>query len=448
MGACASDDPPADFLEAGEDMDSLEASQATGWSRRPSTDTTFTAGMVGILECPNAVRWCRRTSNSTESTAACESVYSGSDTDSEYDGQLALEDLYDVDVDPIGEGSYGSVHKCKYIQTGSVRAVKKIRKGLVDDIKELGQEMETLKMMSHPNVIMLLETFQDTENMSLVTELCEGGDLFEQVVASGHLSESQAASAMQQIFHATSYVHECNIIHRDLKPDNFLLLTTDPIEQNTVKLVDFGLSCRSELGAVHTEVVGTPHYMAPEVFNRQYDRRCDLWSCGVVLYVLLSGRTPFGGHYPEDIRRRVCHDHYSFRGNVWEKVSDGARDLIGRLMEKDTERRLTSEEASRHDWVVTMPPRRSHVEQEDLSKATGQDWPKKAVLPASAWNSDEAQTQQLRETFDKLDRSGRSALHLQDLSVVLNEAASNAPAEDLDASLRKLDAGISGAFVS
>merc|ERR1719334_1449185 len=149
--------------------------------------------------------------------------------------------------------------------------------------------------MDHPNIIKLFETFEDHRNIYLVMELCSGGELFDRIIATGHFSEKEAAVLMQQIIRAVYYMHENSICHRDLKPENFLFMTKDPIESNYLKIIDFGLSCKFSPDKVMETKAGTPYYVAPQVLSGKYDHQSDIWSCGVIMYVLLCGYPPFFG---------------------------------------------------------------------------------------------------------------------------------------------------------
>mmetsp|Transcript_120923 Transcript_120923/g.353283 ORF Transcript_120923/g.353283 Transcript_120923/m.353283 type:complete len:360 (+) Transcript_120923:57-1136(+) len=259
-----------------------------------------------------------------------------------------IKDMYSLDSKLLGEGTSGSVCKGTCKLTGAVRAIKMIPRG---DVADVAHEIGMLKLLHHPNIIKLFYTFEDSESIYMVMELCAGGDVFEQVARAGRLSEREAAIVMQQLFRAVFYMHENNIAHRDLKPDNILLLTAQPIEDNIIKVIDFGLSCLSEPDDVHSEVVGTPHYIAPQVHDMRYDRRCDLWSCGVVMYVILAGRTPFSGRHPAEIQRKVCEGKFGFHGSVWEEVSADAQHLIRLLLEMRPEQRYTAQQALSHDWI-------------------------------------------------------------------------------------------------
>lgn len=154
-------------------------------------------------------------------------------------------------------------------------------------------EVSVLKSIDHPNIIKLFELYQDDTNYYLITEHCQGGELFERIKSAENFSEKEAADYMKQILSAVYYCHERQIVHRDLKPENLLF---DQKKQNAnIKVIDFGTSRKFDPTKKLTKRLGTPYYIAPEVLKKNYDEKCDVWSCGVILYILLCGYPPFNG---------------------------------------------------------------------------------------------------------------------------------------------------------
>merc|ERR1712190_309353 len=143
----------------------------------------------------------------------------------------------DMDKKKLGEGSYGTVCKARNKSTSAIRAVKTISKAQMKNIERFKQEIAIMKMMDHPNIIKLFESFEDHRNIYLVMELCSGGELFDRIIESGHFTEVQAAILVQQIVKAICYMHENKVCHRDLKPENLLFQTTHPIETNMLKII-------------------------------------------------------------------------------------------------------------------------------------------------------------------------------------------------------------------
>ena len=207
----------------------------------------------------------------------------------------ALSDVranYHIDPKELGHGHYGVVRKCMHRTTGAWYAIKSIRKAKVSKIQVLKREIEILKEVKHPHINRIDRSFtKDERYLHLITELCTGGELFDRIIAKtqsaeGHFSEHDAAVLVRDILDAIRYCHdEKGIVHRDLKPENFLFLTK--AEDAPIKIIDFGLSRHddSDLGIMQTKV-GTPYYVAPEVLRREYTKSCDIWSIGVISYIL------------------------------------------------------------------------------------------------------------------------------------------------------------------
>lgn len=163
-----------------------------------------------------------------------------------------------------------------------------------------------MRNLDHPNIIKLYETFEDSRNIYLVMEICEGGELFDRIIDKGQFSETEARVIFTQMIQAINYCHSNGIAHRDLKPENFLFLTK--AEDSPIKVIDFGLSKHFDEKGGHSAMTtraGTPYYISPEVLSGNYDESCDIWSSGVILYILLSGVPPFGGDSDPEILEAV-----------------------------------------------------------------------------------------------------------------------------------------------
>lgn len=201
-----------------------------------------------------------------------------------------------------------------------------------------------MKQLDHPNVIKLFETYEDSRNVYLVMELCDGGELFDKIIAKGHFTEQMAGYYFKQMMSALNYIHSKKIVHRDLKPENFLLLSTD--DNAPLKMIDFGLSMVfdeqkiKEKGGkmVMQTKAGTPYYISPEVLKGNYDMGCDIWSSGVILYILLSGVPPFYGNNDQDILNMVKQGTFSFNIAEFNVVSGSAKDLICKMITCESKR--------------------------------------------------------------------------------------------------------------
>ena len=177
------------------------------------------------------------------------------------------------------------------------------------DWTRLKYEIDILKNLDHPNILRLYETFEDSNSIYLVTELCEGGELFDEIMARNRFEEKDAAPIMKQLLSAINYCHKKNVCHRDLKPENVLL---DSKDKQTIKVIDFGTSQVFANEEKMELVLGTAYYIAPEILTGKYDEKCDMWSIGVILYILLSGEPPFAGGSDAEIIAKVKKGKYNF----------------------------------------------------------------------------------------------------------------------------------------
>ena len=256
----------------------------------------------------------------------------------------------------IGGGHFGSVRIAHRITDPHIKyAVKSILKeNIKKDVKLLEEELAILTQVDHPNIIKFHETYIDYRYVHIVMELCDGGELFEKIVEMHKFTEAQAASLMNRILSAVKHLHEHGICHRDLKPENFLFSDTSPDPE--IKLIDFGLSKR--FGAIQEQqpaekmhtIVGTPYYVAPEVLRGNYDFACDVWSLGVILYIMLCGYPPFEGDNNKEIFKRVLQQKLEFDPEDWTQISDEAKDLITKMLVKDPTKRISIMEAYNHPW--------------------------------------------------------------------------------------------------
>ena len=256
----------------------------------------------------------------------------------------------------LGSGQFGKVFLAENQVTAERRAVKVISKRKSETFggkSKFIAEVEILARLNHPNIIRIYEMFEDDKKYYVVSELCTGGELFDFITQQGHLSEVLAAEIMRQLLSAVSYCHENHIVHRDLKPEN-LLLDSPPVEGQplTIKLIDFGTSCLYTQDHRLKQRLGTAYYIAPEVLDMDYNEKCDVWSCGVIMYILLSGFPPFAGKTDEDILRKVKVGKFSFAHESWRNISNEAKSLIRRMLVMNTQQRLTAAECLSDPWII------------------------------------------------------------------------------------------------
>ena len=234
--------------------------------------------------------------------------------------------------------------------TGEVRAVKMIDK-LHFDAEEkirLKYEIDILKNLTHPNIVRLFEVYENKSSIFLVTELCDGCELFDEISKRQQFTENEAAHVSKQILQAVAYCHGQNIAHRDLKPENVLI---DIKNRGSIKLIDFGTSHRYSSGHEMHQMYGTPYYIAPEVLKGNYTEKCDMWSIGVIIFIMLSGFPPFNGKSDDEIIGKVRRGQWNFNNEIWATISSEAKDLIKNLLTVDINARLTAIQALEHPWI-------------------------------------------------------------------------------------------------
>lgn len=200
----------------------------------------------------------------------------------------------------------------------------------------------------------IYEVVETTQAFCVISELLSGGELFEKILNEKNFSESTAAGYMYDILLALSYLHKCGIVHRDLKPENILFETQ---EGTNIKIIDFGVSTTLKPdGSLHG-ITGTELYIAPEVLLGHYNEKCDVWSAGVILYLMLctfhsAGCIPFYGETEEAIKESILKSRVKFQGHVWAQVSSEAKSLVKQMLEKNPKKRLSAAQAVTHKWVT------------------------------------------------------------------------------------------------
>ena len=260
-------------------------------------------------------------------------------------GNSKMRDYYTIGKQ-LGAGAFGEVLECTQKESGSLRAVKVLRKALMDEdeIRMFLNEIKILKDLDHPNILKLYEVYEDQKRYYIVTDICDGGELFDEIQRQGQFTEEMAMMLMKQALICINYCHKKSIVHRDLKPENILLEKNNK-EFDQIKIIDFGTSKKLAEGERCHEKLGTPYYIAPEVLKKNYDTKCDIWTCGVITYILLCGNPPFNGANDKEIMTSIARGEVKFSDPVWERVSDDAKDFINYLIRVDPDDRPTAEAA-------------------------------------------------------------------------------------------------------
>ncbi|KAK2982562.1 hypothetical protein RJ640_028729 [Escallonia rubra] len=265
----------------------------------------------------------------------------------------ALQTLYTIGK-KLGQGQFGTTHLCIDKKSGAHYACKSIpKKKLIckEDYEDVWREIQIMHHLSeHPNVVLIKGTYEDPLYVHIVMELCAGGELFDRIVQKGHYSEREAAKLIKTIVGVVEACHSLGVMHRDLKPENFLFSTTH--EDAALKATDFGLSVFYKPGETFCDVVGSPYYVAPEVLRKHYGPESDVWSAGVILYILLSGVPPFWAETEMGIFRQILQAKLDFESEPWPAISDSAKDLIRKMLDRNPKKRPTAHEVLCHPWII------------------------------------------------------------------------------------------------
>jgi len=268
--------------------------------------------------------------------------------------QEKFKDHYEK-AEQLGSGNFATVHVCtkkKDPNKGSRFAVKVIDKKKVEDMGDIEREIELMQKLKHPNIIKLHDTFDEPKNRLLVMDLVTGGELFDSIVARGSYTEKDAATVISTLCDALAYMHDQGIVHRDLKPENLLL--ESKADDAPIKVADFGLARMMSTGELMKTACGTPGYVAPEVLqSRGYDSGAvDVWSAGVILYILLCGFPPF---YEEELPAlfdQILRGRYDFPSPWWDSISKPAIALVKRMLTVDPKKRITAKQVLSDPWIL------------------------------------------------------------------------------------------------
>lgn len=262
-----------------------------------------------------------------------------------------IKDKYEF-LEELGRGEFSVVMKAQEKESGEIWAVKCIEKGSMEHGR-LETEIKILQDVDHAHVIKLKEFFEADDTVYLVMEMVEGGELFDKITQIGCYSEATACTLVHNILDAVAYLHSQNIVHRDLKPTNLLLKSKE--DDTNIKIADFGLSKIISEDRMLETACGTPIYVAPEVLSGEaYDKEVDMWSIGVITYILLCGFPPFfdDGTNMAELFDQIMQGEYDYPEEYWDDISDEAKDLIDNLLLVDPEERFTAEQALQHPWLV------------------------------------------------------------------------------------------------
>ncbi|KAI4375446.1 hypothetical protein MLD38_013312 [Melastoma candidum] len=330
----------------------------------------------------------------------------------------------------LGQGQFGTTYLCTEISTGFDYACKSIAKRKLiskEDVEDVRREIQIMHHLAgHRNIVTIKGAYEDSLYVHIVMELCSGGELFDRIIQRGHYTERRAAELTRIIVGVVETCHSLGVMHRDLKPENFLLVNKD--DDFSLKAIDFGLSVFFKPGQIFTDVVGSPYYVAPEVLLKHYGPEADVWTAGVILYILLSGVPPFWAETQQGIFDAVLKGHIDFDSDPWPIISESAKDLIRKMLCSRPCDRLTAHEVLCHPWICEngVAPDRAldPAVLSRLKQFSAMNKLKKMALRVIAERLSEEEIAGLREMFHTMDTDNSGAITYDELKAGLRRYGS------------------------
>ena len=340
-----------------------------------------------------------------------------------------LTDKYDI-IKEIGSGGFSRCLLVKNKITNQNFACKELVKKSISNYEGLMREVNLMIKLDHPNIIKLYEYYEDEKKIYLIMELCTGGELFDKIIKNTEngkpFTEQQVAHIFKQMMSAVNYCHKNGIVHRDLKPEN--LLYFDQSEDSPIKVIDFGMSQRFDHEKFMTEKVGTAYYVSPEVIKGKYDEKCDIWSAGVILYILICGYPCFNGEDDKEIISSILRGKVQFYSPEWDNISDDVKNLVLKMC-CPPEKRLTAEQVLNETWVKDNAPNSSQnmvpKKIDGFKKYAGSDKLRKAVLTYIASRLSENEIKEIKEIFQSIDTDNDGKITLEEMKKVISKGDIN-----------------------
>jgi len=335
-----------------------------------------------------------------------------------------IEDDYVITEKVLGSGYNGLVRMAHSKGGASQKkfAVKAFKLSSIKGEKreQLDSEVSVFLGMDHPHVARLYDVYETAAYLHLVMECLEGGELFDRVMQRTRFSEHDAAEATRQMLLVVNYLHTQGVVHRDLKLENFLY---DSASGDTLKLIDFGFSKVFDPNVKMCATCGTLAYVAPEVLQRSYTSQCDMWSLGVIAFILLSGYMPFAGSQQEQTEN-IAAGKYLLKKERWNSVSPSGLAFVKSLLQVDPSRRLTAEQALEHPWIV-QGCAQTAVEIDDsvlegLRNFSGASKFRRCCMQMMAWSLSREERDKVRDYFVSLDANRQGTITLMELKQVMS----------------------------
>ena len=367
-------------------------------------------------------------------------------------GSRGLRDIYE-NTKKLGKGSFGKVFQVRNKTTNKLYACKKISK-LNCSNPTFKKEIEILMRMDHPNIIKLYEVFESDNSIYLIMEECFGGELFDKILQrikkNSLYNEKEACKIMQQVIGAIEYCHNNGIVHRDLKPENLLYLKEGEEEDNPIKIADFGLSQHIDINKTLSSKVGTAYYVPPEILAGKYNEKCDIWSAGVILYILLSGDPPFNASSDNLIYAKIRKIDYSFPDDKWKHISKEAKDLISKMLIKE-DSRLSASQVLEHPWFNLLKDEKISLQNLNFGKEnffkeySESNLLKKIMLLYIASKLEENEILDLKTLFKAFDKDNNGQIDYKEFEQGIMKLNSNQiKKEEIESYFNEIDTDKNG----
>ncbi|AEE82415.2 calcium-dependent kinase-like protein [Arabidopsis thaliana] len=341
--------------------------------------------------------------------------------------------------DELGKGNFGTTYLCKENSTGKSYACKSIPKRTLSSEEEKEAVKTEIQIMDHvsgqPNIVQIKGSYEDNNSIHIVMELCGGGELFDKIDAlvksHSYYSEKDAAGIFRSIVNAVKICHSLDVVHRDLKPENFLFSSKD--ENAMLKAIDFGCSVYIKEGKTFERVVGSKYYIAPEVLEGSYGKEIDIWSAGVILYILLSGVPPFQTGIESIIVSTLCivdaeikECRLDFESQPWPLISFKAKHLIGKMLTKKPKERISAADVLEHPWMKSEAPDKpiDNVVLSRMKQFRAMNKLKKLALKVIAEGLSEEEIKGLKTMFENMDMDKSGSITYEELKMGLNRHGS------------------------
>nr|CAB3498916.1 unnamed protein product [Digitaria exilis] len=363
--------------------------------------------------------------------------------------RLRVTDKYHLGRE-LGRGEFGVTRLATDRATRERLACKSIPKRRLRtavDVADVRREVAIMASLpDHPSLVRLRAAYEDADAVHLVMELCDGGELFDRIVARGRYTERAAAAAARTVAEVVRACHAHGVMHRDLKPENFLYAGKS--EDAPLKAIDFGLSVFFRPGERFTEIVGSPYYMAPEVLRRNYGPEVDIWSAGVILYILLCGVPPFWAETEQGVARAILRGSLDLQREPWPRISEGAKSLVRQMLQMDPKKRPTAQQVLEHPWLQNAR-KAPNVPLGDVVRARLQQFSamnklKKKAMRVIAEHLSVEEVEVIRDMFALMDTDKDGRVTLQELKAGLRKVGSKLAEPEMELLMEAADVNGNG----